>query len=107
MAQRFDGTYNPVGAIKIEGKKYSNKRAKDHITGHRKNSKTEYSFTNLPSRVIKFNGDTKTQHPTQKPVALIEYLIRTYTNECETVLDFTIGSGTTAIACINTNGNFI
>ncbi len=46
-------------------------------------------------------------HPTQKPVALIEYLIKTYTNEWETVLDFTIGSGTTAIACINTNRNYI
>ena len=46
-------------------------------------------------------------HPTQKPVALIEYLIRTYTNEWETVLDFTIGSWTTAIACINTNRNYI
>ena len=46
-------------------------------------------------------------HPTQKPVALIEYLIRTYTNEWETVLDFTIGSGTTAIACVNTNRNYI
>lgn len=46
-------------------------------------------------------------HPTQKPVALIEYLIRTYTNEWETVLDFTIGSGTTAIAAINTNRNYI
>lgn len=46
-------------------------------------------------------------HPTQKPVTLIEYLIKTYTNECETVLDFTIGSGTTAIACLNTNRNFI
>jgi len=46
-------------------------------------------------------------HPTQKPVALMEYLIRTYTNENETVLDFTMGSGTTAVACINTGRNFI
>ncbi len=46
-------------------------------------------------------------HPTQKPVALIEYLIKTYTNEWETVLDFTIGSGTTAIAALNTNRNYI
>jgi len=47
------------------------------------------------------------QHPTQKPVALIEYLIKTYTNEWETVLDFTMWSWTTAIACLNTNRNFI
>jgi DNA modification methylase len=46
-------------------------------------------------------------HPTQKPVALMEYLIKTYTNENETVLDFTAGSGTTGIACINTNRNYI
>ena len=46
-------------------------------------------------------------HPTQKPVALFEYLIRTYTNEGETILDNVMGSGTTAIACINTNRNFI
>ena len=46
-------------------------------------------------------------HPTQKPVALIEYLIKTYTNENETVLDFTMGSGTTGVACINTNRKFI
>ena len=46
-------------------------------------------------------------HPTQKPVALFEYLIKTYTNENETILDNCMGSGTTAIACINTNRNFI
>ena len=46
-------------------------------------------------------------HPTQKPVALMEYLIRTYTNEDETVLDFTMGSGSTGVACINTGRNFI
>tara|TARA_R110002126_G_scaffold14882_1_gene61835 strand:+ start:317 stop:1075 length:759 start_codon:yes stop_codon:yes gene_type:complete len=46
-------------------------------------------------------------HPTQKPVALMEYLMRTYTNENETVLDFTMGSGSTGVACVNTNRNFI
>ena len=46
-------------------------------------------------------------HPTQKPVALMEYLIKTYTQEGETVLDFTMGSGTTGVACVNTNRNFI
>ena len=46
-------------------------------------------------------------HPTQKPVPLLEYLIKTYTNEGETVLDNCIGSGTTAIACMNTSRNFI
>jgi len=46
-------------------------------------------------------------HPTQKPVALMEYLIKTYTNEGETVLDFTMGSGTTGVACANLNRDFI
>ena len=49
----------------------------------------------------------KTVHPTQKPVTLLEYLIRTYTNDGETVLDFTMGSGSTGVACVNTNRNFI
>lgn len=46
-------------------------------------------------------------HPTQKPVALYEYLVETYTNECDTVLDFTMGSGTTGVACVNTHRPFI
>ena len=53
------------------------------------------------------NSHEKVSHPTQKPVALIEYLVKTYTNEGETVLDNCFGSGTTAIACINTNRKFI
>ena len=56
---------------------------------------------------MKFQRDSSKLHPTQKPVALFEYLIRTYTNENETVLDNVMGSGTTAIACINTNRNYI
>lgn len=59
-----------------------------------------------PLSVHKFKSD-KGYHPTQKPVALFEYLIRTYTNEGETVLDNVIGSGTTAVAAINTGRNFI
>lgn len=53
--------------------------------------------------MLKFSSESKTVHPTQKPVALLEYLIKTYTQEGETVLDFTAGSMSTAIACINTN----
>lgn len=69
---------------------------------------SQQSDMKYPKTVIKFdNPRFKGQHPTQKPVALLEYLIRTYTNEWETVLDFTIGSWTTAIAAINTNRNYI
>ncbi len=57
-----------------------------------------------PKSVIKINGSkNNNQHPTQKPVALMEYLIKTYTNENELVLDFTMGSGSTLIGCLNTN----
>ena len=107
MAQKFNGVYNPIGATKVDGRKYSNKRSNDHITGHRKDGETKESYINLPSRIIEINGATKTIHPTQKPVALMEYLIKTYTNEGETVLDFTMGSGTTGVACKNLNRNFI
>ena len=62
-----------------------------------------------PKTLITFSNADQTGklHPTQKPVALMEYLIKTYTNEGETVLDFTMGSGTTGAACVNTKRNFI
>ena len=59
-----------------------------------------------PSSIQKFNTEVG-NHPTQKPVTLMEYLVRTYTQENDTVLDFTMGSGTTGIACKNLNRNFI
>lgn len=66
-------------------------------------------WTRFPWDILEINREKlgSTVHPTQKPVALIEYLIKTYTNEWETVLDFTFGSWTTAIACLNTNRHFI
>jgi DNA modification methylase len=60
-----------------------------------------------PRSVINFKSSPNKVHPTQKPVALMEYLIKTYTNELETVLDFTMGSGTTGVACSNINRDFI
>lgn len=62
-----------------------------------------------PKTIQRFNTirNKKAQHPTQKPVALMEYLIKTYTNEGDLVLDNTMGSGTTGVACINTNRRFI
>lgn len=71
---------------------------------------TSYDSTSrYPRSVIATSTDKQVSalHPTQKPVALMEYLIRTYTDEGETVLDFTMGSGTTGIACANTVRNFI
>jgi DNA modification methylase len=63
--------------------------------------------TRYPLSVIEFHRDKGKEHPTQKPVALMEYLIRTYTNEGEVVLDPTMGSGTTGVACVNTGRAFI
>lgn len=62
-----------------------------------------------PTDILRFNREKlgSTLHPTQKPVALLELLIKSFTNENETVLDFTMGSGSTGVACINTNRNFI
>ena len=60
----------------------------------------------VPAETKTAEGEGKL-HPTQKPVSLMEYLIKTYTNEEDTVLDPTMGSGTTGVACVNTNRNFI
>ena len=60
-----------------------------------------------PLTTLEFTRVRKTSHPTQKPTLLMEYLIKTYTNEGDTVLDFTMGSGTTGVACKNLNRNFI
>ena len=67
------------------------------------------STERYPTSVLTFKTDKQKSalHPTQKPVALMEYLIKTYTNRGETVLDFTMGSGTTGVACKNLNRNFI
>lgn len=72
-------------------------------------TRVEYNqeSTGYPRRILDYKSEGGTLHPTQKPVALMEYLIRTYTNEGETVLDNCIGSGTTGVACVNTGRNFI
>ena len=71
----------------------------------------EYTDTGFryPTQVLKFQRDClkSNLHPTQKPIALIEYLIKTYTNESDMVLDNCMGSGTTGVACKNLNRNFI
>lgn len=68
---------------------------------------TENNGERYPLTVLPFSRDKSKQHPTQKPVALFEYLIKTYTNEGDTVLDNCAGSGTTGVACVNTKRNYI
>jgi len=68
---------------------------------------TENNGTRYPRSIQKFNLDKEKLHPTQKPIDLLEYLIKTYSNENDLILDNCIGSGSTAIACINTNRQYI
>ena len=67
----------------------------------------ENKDTRYPKTVIKVVRERKPVHPTQKPVELLEWLIKSYTNEGELILDFTMGSGSTGVACLNTNRRFI
>ena len=78
------------------------------IVARREYDRKEYT-DKYPESIIAFSSRDVARglHPTQKPVALMEYLIRTYTNECDLVLDNCMGSGTTGVACINTNRIFI
>lgn len=104
-------TYNPQME---EGKPYQDKRnngKRNLNVGLDKNLKrVEINNTGFryPSSIQKFsNGNNKNLHQTQKPIALCEYLIKTYTNENDVVLDNCMGSGSTGVACVNTNRNFI
>lgn len=92
--------------IKKGGNKYS-PSAPIQACKEGKDFKKTYEYKN-PTNLIVFDKIRKgSLHPTQKPVALLEYLIKTYTNENETVLDNCMGSGSTGVACLNTNRNFI
>lgn len=97
-------TYNPQGLV---AKRRVNKRSNSTETNGVHGFENVSEFTNYPHQVIEIINGERGSHPTQKPVALMEYLIRTYTNEGETVLDNTMGSGTTGVACVNTGRNFI
>lgn len=102
-------TYNPQGIIEVNRKQIRKRDKSTTIYNDMGLKDGEYiqKFTNYPTQVLTFGKESKTVHPTQKPVALFEYLIRTYTNEGEVVLDNCIGSGTTAVAAINTGRQFI
>ena len=94
---------------KTEGKPYKQKsgRMSENWKGGLNNIITDNKDgLRHPKTIQKFNRD-RGYHPTQKPVALLEYLIKTYTNEGDTVLDNCMGSGSTGVACVNTNRNFI
>lgn len=95
--------YNPQGLI------YSpkvNKRSNSTETNGAHGLSNLSEYTNYPKNILEFKNE-RGLHPTQKPVALLEYLIKTYTQENETVLDFTMGSGSTGVAAKNLNRSFI
>lgn len=101
-------TYNPQGVTSCNIKKSNKKKGGNlkHCSSETKRKtyvQTKKGYPKTIQRVSQERGF----HPTQKPVALMEYMIKTYTNEGETVLDFTMGSGTTGVACVNLNRNFI
>ena len=108
MATSYSKKGNMIYIPQMEtGKPYSQKSGKQKGETGNSNvrSKIEQVLTvndglRYPRSIIKHALDKEKFHPTQKPVSLMEYLIKTYTNEGDTVLDFTMGSGTTGVACI-------
>lgn len=101
------GIYNPQGLIRVDKITKQGSRITDNIGGGVRSTEYKQEFTNYPRSIQPFKSEGKTVHSTQKPVALMEYLIKTYTNEGQTVLDFAMGSGTTGVACRNTKRDFI
>ena len=101
--------YNPQGLIDIEEKQVKARTSYDGTVISSRPSHGDFvrNKTGYPNTILEYAKDNDTFHPTQKPIALLEYLIKTYTSENETVLDFTFGSCSTGIACLNTDRNFI
>ena len=105
-------TYNPQGLIDVDlevwnsvshSQRGKTTGATSTVTGGIRHEAYKQTKSGYPRQILEYASEGCTVHPTQKPVALLEYLIKTYTQEGETVLDFTMGSGSTMIACLNTN----
>ena len=98
--------YNPQMRTGFKPYKCTQGRHSSNYGDYKQGHITESNGERYPIDIIEFKKDSGL-HPTQKPVALLEYLIKTYTNENDLVLDNCMGSGSTGVACINTNRNFI
>lgn len=101
--------YNPQGLVKIKNPKPKIRKEikrKDWVYRDTLNGEFTPQWTNYPNNVLEIKTE-RGYHPTQKPVPLFEYLIKTYTDEGMMVLDNCMGSGTTGVACMNTNRKFI
>ena len=98
--------YKPQGLIEVNQPSRNSKKDYDN---YGKGTSKQYTqkYTNYPKQLIEFDSVQRTIHPTQKPLALIEYMIKTYTNEGDLILDNTCGSGTTGLGAKNLNRNYI
>ena len=102
-------TYNPQYSYGSPYKRWNTQEAVDKQSnyGSHKQNISQSDGKRLPTTVLHFNRIERPQHPTQKPVDMLEYLIKMYSNEGDIILDFTMGSGSTGVACGRTNRNFI
>ena len=99
--------YNPQGLIEINKVTKQGSKITDNNGGGTRKTSYLQTHTNYPRSILRFGSEGKTIHPTQKPVDLLEYLVKTYTNQSDTVLDNCMGSGTTGVACKNLSRKFI
>lgn len=99
--------YQPQGLVEINKITTQGAKITDNNGGGTRKTSYLQTHTNYPRSIIKFGSEGKTVHPTQKPVDLLEYLVKTYTNQGDTVLDNCMGSGTTGVACKNLGRKFI
>ena len=112
--KKEQGTYNPQKTPRDKDYKHSGKRSSEVHYGNKIECKKEYKKEDgkhptsvIENTVLEYKNPHKTIHRTQKPVELCEWLIKTYTNEDDVVMDFTMGSGTVGVACVNTSREFI
>lgn len=102
------GVYNPQMSYgNTNYNSFDSEKQGSEVYNHKSKHRECKDGSRYPTSIVKFNTERTKLHPTQKPVALLEYLIKTYTNENEVVLDNCMGSGSTGVACVNTNRNFI
>jgi len=107
VAQMQRGKSKKWSTVRTDGEEVSMQTQYDPKEWSEYDANLKYPSSVIEIPAVASNSSEKVKHPTQKPVALMEYLVKTYTNKGDLVLDFTMGSGTTGVACVNTGRNFI